>query len=337
MLRQRVTDPAPKSVSSPARGGDPRQPVAWFVEAEYHPDGTVAPVLTVLLRNRECPWRCVFCDLWQHTLETSLSPGDAVAQLEAALRGQADAPLDATTGGAPRTAKLYNAGSFFDARAIPRAEDAGLAALLADAGMERVIVESHPTLIGERCWKFRDHLAQAAARRGRGRVPQLEVAMGLETADPEILRRLEKGFDHATFAAAAAALRHEGVDLRVFVLVQPPFEKPDQAIEGAVRAVRYAFDHGATAVTLIPVRGGVGKMVELEARGEFVRPRLDTLEAAFDGALALRRGRVFADLWDLERFAACPACFPARRDRLQRLNLTQQTVTAVGCAVCARG
>lgn len=329
-----MADSRPESVPSPARGGDPRQPVAWFVEPERHPDGRVAPVLTVLLRNRECPWNCVFCDLWQHTLETSLSPGDAVAQVERTLRALKETPPDPTQG-APRTAKLYNAGSFFDARAIPRADDAAIAALLADAGMERVIVEAHPSLIGERCWSFRDHLVHAAGRHGRP--SQLEVAIGLETADPEVLRRLEKGFDLEAFAVAAAALRREGVDLRVFVLVQPPFVKPDEAVEGAVRAAQYAFDHSATAVTLIPVRGGVGKLVELEARGDFVRPRLATLEAAVDGALALRRGRVFADLWDLERFTACPACFPARRDRLQRLNLTQQAVAAVGCAVCARG
>ena len=76
--------------------------------------------------------------------------------------------------------KLYNAGSFFDPRAVPEADYDGIAARL--AGFTHVIVESHPALVGARTW--------TASRRARAGVapeapPALEVAMGLETAHPE--------------------------------------------------------------------------------------------------------------------------------------------------------
>ena len=44
--------------------------------------------------------------------------------------------------------KLYNAGSFFDPRAVPEADYDDVAAAL--AGLSRVIVESHPALVGPR-------------------------------------------------------------------------------------------------------------------------------------------------------------------------------------------
>jgi hypothetical protein len=44
---------------------DPRRPVTVIVEEERADSGAVVPVLTVFLTNRECPWRCVMCDLWK--------------------------------------------------------------------------------------------------------------------------------------------------------------------------------------------------------------------------------------------------------------------------------
>ena len=60
---------------------DPWRPWAFFVEDEpcaMNPvpctlspgsDGlSRVPVATIFLTNRECPWRCLMCDLWKNTL-----------------------------------------------------------------------------------------------------------------------------------------------------------------------------------------------------------------------------------------------------------------------------
>ena len=94
--------------------------------------------------------------------------------------------------------KLYNAGSFFDPRAVPPADDEAIGALLSP--LRRVVVESHPALVGERTWRFQEQLAS------RGAGPALEVAMGLETAHPEALARLNKRMTLERFAAAARQL-----------------------------------------------------------------------------------------------------------------------------------
>jgi hypothetical protein len=115
------------------------------------------------------------------------------------------------------------------------------------------------------------------------------------------------------FRGASDFLRGHGIDLRVFILVKPPFMREEEAVEWAARSVDFAFDCGATAITLIPTRGGNGAMEELQ----FAPPKLETLEAAFEYGLGLRRGRVFVDLWDVQSDDA------ARLDRLRELNLTQ--------------
>ncbi len=88
------------------------------------------------------------------------------------------------------------------------------------------------------------------------------------------------------------------------------------------------------------MRGEGGELERLAAAGEFHPPTLADLEAALDAALdldAVRAGRAVAcaDLWDLHRFADCPACFPARRARLERLNRTGRAERRVACDACA--
>ncbi len=163
---------------------------------------------------------------------------------------------------------------------------------------------------------------------------KLEVAMGLETAHPEVLEKLNKRMTLEQFRRAATFLSEHDIALRVFVLVKPPFLDEIEALRWAGRSVDFAFDCGATAVSLIPTRPGNGALEALAERGEFSPPKLSILEAALANGIGLKRGRVFADLWDLERFSACPACFESRRARLQEMNLGQVVLPAVVCGRC---
>ncbi len=290
---------------------DPLRPYLYFTEDERSAEGEIVPVATVFLTNRECPWRCLMCDLWRNTLTHSVPQGAIPAQIDFAL---ARIP-------AARHLKLYNSGSFFDRQAIPVADYPAIAARA--NGFENVIVESHPALVGELTLRFRDLL--------RGR---LEVAMGLETVHPNILPRLNKRMTLPQFAAASEFLRAHGMDLRVFVLVKPPFLEEDEAGHWAARSVDFAFDCGATAVTLIPTRAGNGAMDTLERAGEFAPPRLKTLEDALVYGLSLQRGRVFADVWDVKPNGDCGECFSARVVRLRSMNLSQCVLPRVHCEVC---
>ncbi len=293
---------------------DPWRPNGFFVEPECAADGFVVDVATVLLTNRECPWRCVMCDLWKNTLEESVPPGAIPEQIQYALDRLPVA----------QQIKLYNSGSFFDRRAIPNEDFPAIARLVSE--FKNVVVESHPALLGESALRFRDLL-----------IGGLEVAMGLETAHPQVLARLRKGMTLGQFANAAEFLDGHAIQWRAFILLQPPYMQPEASLEWAARSLQFAFDQGAGAATLIPTRATTAEMKQLERAGQFTLPSLSMVEAAFESGLESKRGRVFLDLWDLERnlkARECADCFDARYARLQRMNLNQATEPLVSCDVC---
>lgn len=287
----------------------PDRPYAFLVEAEPGADGSVASVATVFLTNRECPFRCLMCDLWKNTLQTRVGPGQIPAQIRWALEQLPPA----------RHLKLYNAGNFFDPQAIPP-EDYGAIADVA-AAFERVIVECHPRLIGRRFREFRALLRA-----------DLEVALGLETVHPQVLPRLNKHMTLEDFARAVNALHGAGVAVRSFILVRPPFLTDAEGLEWAKRSLDYALSLNVECCSLIPTRAGNGAMDALARAGLFAPPSLDALEQALEYGLSLRAGRVFLDLWDIERIAPDAPNRADRIARLARINLTQRIEPAIGAA-----
>ena len=295
---------------------DPHRPIATLLEEERAESGELVSVATIFLTNRECPWHCLMCDLWKNTLTETVPPGAIPAQIDFALaqlggRARQDA-VDSSTpnsrelardiGRGPTSAatsirqiKLYNSGSFFDPRAIPLDDYQPIVRRV--AAFELVIVECHPALIGRPVLRFRDLLAAANASSRREHAPgagekrtgpppleshhtKLEVAMGLETAHPQVLEKLNKRMTLDQFRRAATFLRQNDIALRVFVLVKPPFLDEAEGLDWAGRSVDFAFDCGARAVSLIPTRPGNGAMEALAERGEFSPLRLPWITAS---------------------------------------------------------
>jgi radical SAM enzyme (TIGR01210 family) len=252
------------------------------------------------------------CDLWKHTLTSPVPPGAIPKQIEYAL---------VRLPSRPQQLKLYNSGSFFDSGAIPPDDYGTIAERVSFA--ENIVVEAHPRLVGDRALFLRDLLSGS-----------LEVAMGLETVHPDVLPRLNKRFTLDHFAQATDFLRREDIHVRAFVLVKPPFLDESQAIEWAVKSVRFAFASGVSIVSLIPTRPGNGALDYLMQSGEFSPPSLGTLERSLELSLEMAAGRVFADTWDLKRFSTCNACFARREQRLNTINLTQTLTPRVDCPVC---
>ena len=405
-----MTALAPENTERAARAAsrahlDPFRPQASFVEAERSASGEIVSVATIFLTNRECPWRCVYCDLWKNTTIETVPVGAVPAQIDFAL---AELRKERC-----RQIKLYNAGSFFDPNAVPPQDFPAIANRM--RGFERVIVECHPALVGESAVHFRDLLspqphrsvfdadtgmeesrdalripsplngekvAEGRMRGGntkdsdsrknsnpvasvttphptlsplRGEGPlttrsapvhshktrcalspvgaQLEIAMGLEVADDALLARLNKRMTLAMFQRAAESLVSRGIHVRAFVIVKPPFVRADsEAVNLARRSIDFAFDCGATAVSLIPGRFGPDALRDLAKAGEFAPPSFDTLEASLDYGIAQGRGRVFADLWDIESLGGCCHCMPERVARLREINLRQTVLPRITCS-----
>ena len=79
------------------------RPYEFLHENERAHNGEIVPTNTIFLTNRECPWKCLMCDLWRNTLQETVPNGAIAAQIEWALQQLPPA----------RQIKLYNSGSFF--------------------------------------------------------------------------------------------------------------------------------------------------------------------------------------------------------------------------------
>jgi hypothetical protein len=293
---------------------NPWLPYQFFAEPERGPDGQVENVATIFLTNRECPFRCLMCDLWKSTTDERVPPGAIPAQLRHALARLAPAPH----------AKLYNAGNFFDAQAIPAADWSAIAELLAP--FRTVVVECHPRLVGDRCLHFQQLLR-----------PTLQVAMGLETVHPDVLPRLNKGMTLSDFTRAVRFLGDNGISVRAFILLRPPFLTEAEGVLWAERSLEFAIGIGVECCVVIPTRAGNGTLDQMRAQGLFRPPRVESLEQVVEYGIRLGQGRVFADLWNIEEFYSCSKCGPARRERLLKMNIDQSIPPTVECSCEASG
>ncbi len=290
---------------------DPWRPYLYFVEDEYSANGEVVPVATIFLTNRECPFRCLYCDLWKNTTDEPVPLGAIPAQIDFAFERLPTA----------KHIKLYNAGNFFDAKAIPREDLAAIAKRV--SAFENVIIENHPKLTNEACARFRD---QTGTR--------LEVAMGLETVHPDVLPRLNKQMTIADFDRAVQLLVSHDIAVRAFILLKPPTLTEAEGIHWAMESMTHAFDVGVNCCAVIATRAGNGIMDQLQAHGLFEPPRLSSLERVMDQGLALAKGRVFVDVWGAQQFADCPDCVDDRISRLGEMNLSQTRLPPVSCSAC---
>lgn len=285
-------------------------PYHFLHEEEPDAAGNMLAVNTIFLTGKECAFKCLMCDLWKNTLTAPTPPGAVSRQLDYALTRLPEADV----------IKLYNSSNFFDPKAIPPADYPEIVDRL--KSYRRVIVENHPKLCGSLCLEF------AAMLNGR-----LEVAMGLETAHPAALARLNKQLTTDDFRRAAGFLREHDIDVRAFVLLNPPFLTDEvENIHWAVESVRFAFESGAQCCSVIPVRGGNGIMEVLREQGNYVPPTLAAFEEVIEQALWMKRGRVFADTWDIGFMSRCPHCFEARRERLEQMNAKQTILPQIKCS-----
>jgi len=288
---------------------DPYRPYHFLIEKERTLDGSIENVITIFLSNKECRFNCLMCDLWKNTIDTPVPAGAIPQQIEWALEQLPQA----------KQIKLYNSSNFFDPAAIPTTDYSRIAELL--ESFDTVIVENHPLLTGERCLQFAGMLH-----------PRLQVAMGLETVHPEVLQRLNKKMKPEDFQRSVMFLKGHGIGVRTFILLKPPFLSEKEGLHWAKESLIYAFDSGTDCCIVIPTRAGNGAMDQLQVEGQFSPPELISVERIQEYGLNLKRGTVFADTWDLEKFSRCELCFEKRKERMERMNLTQRIVPGIPCS-----
>lgn len=286
----------------------PEKPYAFLVEKERTHSGAIEDTAVIFLTNKECPYRCLMCDLWKNTTDAPVPAGAIPAQIEWALRQMPPA----------KHLKLYNSGSFFDEGAIPEKDYPLIANLVQD--FKTVIVESHTRLVENRCLRFRDMLK-----------PELEVAIGLETANPAILQKLNKKMTLHDFVESVRFLANHNIRSRAFLLYPLPFLDEAENLNWAKKSVEFAFEAGVSTCVVIPTRAGNGAMDVLLKNGDFRLPEIPELENILEFGISLNAGNLFVDIWDMEKLPGCDKCKDQRIRRLETMNLRQQVGEKAGC------
>ncbi len=177
--------------------------------------------------------------------------------------------LDAEHG--PVSVKLYTSGSFLDPGEVPvSARSAILEMLASDSRVREVVLESRPEYVSQE--------VMVELRRSLGDI-EIELGIGLESSN-DLIRSIcvNKGFSGEDFHNAVEIARSEGIGVRAYVLVKPPFLTERDALLDATQTIQDAASMGVTTISINPVNVQSYTLVErLWSRGEYRPPWLWTV------------------------------------------------------------
>lgn len=179
------------------------------------------------------------------------------------------------------TVLLSPSGSMFDTREVPTAVRQALFALVAETRAASIICETRPETV-----------TFAAMQEYQSLVgdKQAVVEMGLESADPWILRWcVNKRLSVDQFFEAAGVCHDAGVTVAANVSLGTAFLDPAAAIDDAVKAAQKAIDSGIDACVLFPLHVRRWTVLEwLWRHGLYTPPSLWSLVEAI---LRINQGR----------------------------------------------
>lgn len=321
-----------RAARGPKETIDPKSPIAHWDEIEIAAPGYVVPTRVLLLAGSECRFTCTMCDLWRHTLDRATAPGDLVLQIQKAIKE----PWSTTsrdhcqvTRTPERWIKLYNSSNFFDPYNVPTQDLSPIAELLHD--YSRVIVENHPRLLFDTIPEFRDQLTG-----------KLEIAMGLETIDPAMLRWLNKGMILDDFYRAMHQLQEWNIDARVFLLLGLPGYTFSKSLQMCLDSIALASSLGVRHCSVIPTRTTHGVLAQLSGANRIPAITALNLEEALAKMLGQFSSIVTVDLWDWDKLPGhCTVCSQVRRERLAAMCTEQRFLptssTSCDCPTAREG
>lgn len=171
----------------------------------------------------------------------------------------------------PLSVKLYTSGSFLDPGEVPiSARAAILERLASDSRVRQVVLESRPEYVSRE--------VMAELREALGDL-EIELGIGLESSN-DLIRSvcINKGFSTEDFRNAVQIAKSEGIGVRAYVLVKPPFLTERDALLDATQTIEDAAAMGATTISINPVNVQRYTLVErLWSRGEYRPPWLWTV------------------------------------------------------------
>ncbi len=267
-------------------------------------DGEKVKAMVMIMRTNGCRWvkhgGCTMCGYREASL-MNVTPEDLTKQLEQALSRYKEEPF----------VKMYTSGSFLDDNEVPPA----VREQYFDAfkGCKRLLFESRPEFITP------DVV---------GSLPKnVTVALGLESSNPEVLRTsVHKGFTPEDIRRAGELLKDNGIGVRTYLLLKPPFMTEQMAIEDAVASARFA-DPFSDEISINPLNVQRATYVErLWKRGEFRSPWIWSLIEVFrqlSGTVSARLMSSPSGGGAMRGVHNCGECDQRALDAIERFSYSQ--------------
>ena len=192
-------------------------------------DGKIVDAFVFILRTSGCRWAkqsgCTMCGYFKESYDAGRE--EIKKQIAQAIREYNNETI----------VKIFTSGSFFDEKEIPR--DLQSLILKKFEKAKKIIVESRP--------EFVNALEELKTK------TRLEIAMGLESANDKVLKyAINKGFTFQQWKKSAERVIELGKELKVYILIKPPFLTEKEAIDDAIYTVEKVKDM-ANTISFNPV------------------------------------------------------------------------------------
>jgi len=177
--------------------------------------------LQIIIRSGKCDWgKCLFCG-WGPAESRKMSIHDMKDLIDEKFERADNAEW----------VKIFNSGSFLDENQIPKALRSYIVRKAAEKHVGRLVVECLPKFITDE--SIHDIESKDV---------KVYIAIGLEVADDEVLKKLGKGITTTESFEKAAHLAHmHGIGIRAYLLANPPFVK--NVKESLKQSIEFALKH----------------------------------------------------------------------------------------------
>ncbi len=206
----------------------------------------------IILESGKCSWgKCIFCNFGKKEAP-QLDLDTFKERIERAI-GYSEI----------NTLKFFNSGSFLDEAQISEEMRRFLFFKCKETGISELIVECR----AEHAIEMKlNELKRELEALGKN-APKLTFALGLEVADNEVLKKIQKGMTLAQYERAEKVIRKAGFGVRTYLMANLPFV--GNVAESLDKSIAYSLKHSDSIAIINAFAYGYSPLFEMWLRDEW--------------------------------------------------------------------
>jgi len=232
----------------------------------------------IYLNSGKCSWgKCIFCGWGKQNY-----PVKTLHELKSFF----DEKMKEAVGANIDVLKIFNSGSFLDEKQVPRAFRSYVVRKCEDLGIKNLNIESRGEYVTD---DFFEDMKSSKVK--------VNIGIGLEVADDEVLKLLNKGMTVKDYEEVAKKLTAHGFGVRSYILVNAPYSD-EKTLDKTVKiALKYSdsmclinwFPHGKSEAFDLWIAGKWKPFTENEFNKAVAKYNDKKIEKIFDEFIFIPR------------------------------------------------